>query len=209
MTAPADQPANLRRNWRSTAMWTAGIVLALSLIWFVGVAPYISGRVEKDDRPSFRIDPVQPFRLEIGRGSGWHGLDTIVIDQSGRAVLHRMKEERKENAIVQSWETATLQLPPDAVAEVLKAIETNDLMDLHRAYHANVHDGAQWVFWIKQGNREKSVYFNNSFPRPITRFAEQLDGVLARAGLDKVAWQPVPAGESRNHERELWDSIKR
>ncbi len=54
-----------------------------------------------------------------------------------------------------------------------------------------------------------SVYFDNNFPRPITRFAEQLDGLLARAGLDKANWQPVPADESPRHAVELWESIRR
>jgi hypothetical protein len=74
-------------------------------------------------------------------------------------------------------------LPPEAVAEVLKAVESNGLMGLHKAYHDdNIAAGTQWVLWIKQGEREKSVYFNNSFPRAITAFAGQLDAILARAG---------------------------
>ena len=106
------------------------------------------------------------------------------------------------------WETATLQLQADKLAEVLKAVETNDLMNLHRAYHTDVNDGTQWVLWIKQGEQEKSVYFNNSFPRRIKEFASQLDGILSVAGLSTVAWTPVPDKESRQHEKELWDSIK-
>lgn len=168
-----------------------------------------SGRVEKDDRPAFTIDHTQPFWLEFGRGSGLDGLNTVKIDQTGKVVLHRMKSDRQPNVTVLSWEVTILQLSPEAVAEVLKAVESNGLMGLHKAYHADVHDGTQWVFWAKQGEREKSVYFNNSFPRAINAFAEQLDAILARAGLDKATWRPVPEGESRQHERELWDSIRR
>jgi hypothetical protein len=181
--------------------WSLVIVLAFV---FAGC----SGRVEKDDRPAFSIDRTQPFWLEFGRGSGWQGLDTVKIDQTGKAVLHRMKSDRQQDVTVLSWEVATLQLSPEAVAEVLKAVESNGLMGLHKAYHADVHDGTQWVFWAKQGEREKSVYFDNSFPRAINAFAEQLDAILVRAGLDKATWQPVPERESRRHERELWDSIK-
>ena len=64
------------------------------------------------------------------------------------------------------------------------------------------------MFWVNQGERVKSVYFNNSFPSAIKKFAEQLDAILARAGQDKIAWQAVPVSETRQHERELWDSIK-
>jgi len=121
-----------------------------------------------------------------------------------------MKSERHKNVNVLSWEVATLQLPPEALAEVLKAVESNNLMGLHKAYYdEKIADGTQWVLWIRQGEREKSVYFNNSFPREITAFAEQMDAILSRAGLDKVVWQPVPERESRQHERELWDSIER
>jgi hypothetical protein len=160
-------------------------------------------------RPAFTIDRTQPFWLEFGRGSGWHGLETIKLDQTGRVVLHRMKSTRQDDVNVLTWEVATLQLPPMAVAEVLKAVESNGLMGLHKAYHENIADGTQWVLWIKQAEREKSVYFDNSFPATITRFAEQLDVILARAGSDKAAWKPVPERACREHEKELWDSIKR
>jgi hypothetical protein len=163
----------------------------------------------RNDRPAFTIDHTQPFWVEFGRGSGWHGLDTVKIDQTGRVVLHRMKSEHQVHVNALSWEVATLQLSPEALDEVLKAVESNKLMGLQKAYHENIADGTQWVLWIRQGEHEKSVYFDNRFPPAITRFAEQLDAVLARAGLDKAAWQPVPERESHQHERELWDSIKR
>lgn len=160
--------------------------------------------------PAFTIDSTQPFYLEFGRGSGWHGLNTVKIDQTGRVTLHRMLSEHQQGVIVQTWEVATIQLSPVAVAEVLDRVEANDLIALRKVYRRkNIADGTQWVLWIKQGDREKSVYFTNQFPSAITRFADQLDEILARAGLGSVAWQPAPGRESRQHERELWESIKR
>jgi len=161
----------------------------------------------RNDSPAFTIDRSQPFRLEFGRGSGWHGLDTVKLDQAGRVVLHRAKGE---SISVISWETATLQLSPELLAEVLKAVESNDLMTLRKKYHEeDVRDGSQWVLWIKQSEREKSVYFNNNFPRRIKAFAEELDAILVRAGSNKAVWQPAPEQDPRQHERALWDSIKR
>lgn len=182
---------------------------SLVIVIALAAAAGCSGRVETDDRPAFTIDRAQPFWLEFGRGSGWHGLDTIKIDQTGRVVLHRMKFTQRANVNNLSWEVATLQVPADVVAEVLRAVESNGLMGLHKAYHENIADGTQWVLGIKQGEREKSVYFDNRFPRAITAFAEQLDAILTRAGLDRVERQPVPERDSRKHEKELWDSIKR
>ena len=43
---------------------------------------------------------------------------------------------------------------------------------------------------------------------PETAFADQLDAILPAAGLRQLTWQPVPESEARQHERELWDSIK-
>lgn len=186
-----------RRHW---------LLIAVTLAVVGGGVYFLAVR---DDSPTFTIDHTQPFWLEFGRGSGWHGLDTIKTDQTGRAVLHRMKSERKEDGTFLSWEVATLQFSPEALAEVMKAVESNGLMGLHKEYHENIHDGTQWVLWIKQGEQEKAVYFNNNFPRRIKAFAEQFDAILARAGLAEVAWQPVPERVSRQHERELWDSIKR
>jgi len=134
-----------------------------------------------------------------------YGLETIRINQNGDAVLYREKTDGQGD----SWETGTLKLRPDELAEVLKAVDANGLMGMHRGYYADVYDGTQWVFWVQQGEREKSIYLDNNFPRQITTFAEQLDGILARSGLDKIVWQPVPAGESGLHAEELWQSIKR
>lgn len=91
-----------------------------------------SGHVERDSRPAFTIDRSQPFWLEFGRGSGWHGLDTVKLDQTGRVVLHRMKS---------TPQVATLQLSPEAVAAVLGAVESNNLTGLHKSYHEDIADG--------------------------------------------------------------------
>jgi hypothetical protein len=166
-------------------------------------------KVVKDSRPAFCIDPDRPWRLEFGRGGGWHGFDTAKLDQTGRLILHRLKSESRGNTITISWETATAELPAEAVAKVLKAVEENHLLELDKAYHAAVEDGTQWILWIRQGGREKSVYFDNHFPDSIVRFARRLDEILARSAGPNLRWRAVPAAEERKHERELWESINR
>lgn len=167
-----------------------------------------SDGAQPGDGPEVGIDRTQPFRLEFGRGSGWHGLDTVKVDQTGRVVLHRMASDGLVEAV--RWESATIQLTPEMLAEVLRAVESNALMGLRPAYHdPNVADGTQWVLWIRQGERDKSVYFNNSLPEPIIRFAVQLDAILSQAGRATAAWQPVPEDEARQHEKALWESVER
>ena len=165
-------------------------------------------KVVADDRPPVRIDPDAAWRIEFGRGSGWHGLDTVAIDRDGRLVLHRLRSERREGGTTHSWETAAARLPADAVAGVLGAAEANGLPGLSRAYHADVADGTQWVLRVRQGEREKAVYFDNHFPDPIVRFADRLDEILAGSVGPDLKWQAVPAAWSRDHERELWESIR-
>jgi hypothetical protein len=157
--------------------------------------------VVKDDRPVFRLDPGQPWRIEFGRGSGMQGLDTAKLDQDGRLVLHRQKWN--------GWQTATALLPPDVVAKVLEAVEANRLLELDKEYRANVNDGEQWVLWVQQGDREKAVYFDNHFPDAIVRFAEQFDAIVSGSVGPDLRWRAVPSIQSGDHQRELWESIRR
>ncbi len=195
--------------------WLAPKFVPLPVTVSEGYEPFGSpmshpvAKVVKDDRAPFRLDSGEPWRIEFGRGSGWHGLDTIQLDQSGRAVFHRLKYERAGDVTVLSWETATAPFPPDAVAKVLDAVRTARLVELDKAYHADVCDGTQWVLWARQGDREKVVYFDNHFPEPIVRFAEQLDAIVSGSIGPGLKWRAVPSAWSRDHERELWESIRR
>lgn len=164
--------------WRSR--W---LLIAFAVALIAGVCLL----VERNKRPTLNIDHTQPFWIEFGRGSGLNGLDTVKIDQTGKAILRKMKSTHQNL----SWEVATLQLSRGELDEVLKAVESNKLMGLQKSYHRNLADGTQWVLWIRQGKHENSVYFNNNFPGSITAFADQLDAILTRAGLEKAMWQPV------------------
>jgi hypothetical protein len=150
------------------------------------------------------LDPDLPYIIQFGRGSGWHGLDTAKIAQDGAVTLHRQLANQEGPF----WETATLKLRQESLARVLDAVEKNRLFGLRKAYHGNVADGTQWVLWLKQGDREKAVYFDNHFPPEIERFADALDTALAENGLEKAEWRYVGGADARGHERALWDSIR-
>lgn len=153
--------------------------------------------------PAIRPDPAEGWRIQFGRGSGWHGLDTVKIASDGTVVLHRLNRGER----VFQWEATSFTLPPNALAKVFASIEKNHLMDMERKYQAHVADGTQWIFWIRQQGTVKSVYFNNEFPGAIEKFADDLDQILAENGLGSAVWRSVLERE-RQHERELWDSIK-
>ena len=158
-------------------------------------------RFEKDVRPPFKLELKKPFQIEFGRGSGWHGLETIKLGNDGRVEVYRRDPDHRD-----SWVRADLTTSQNSLAEVVKAVDDCHLLSLHKGYHANVADGTQWVLWFKQGQNEKSIYFNNHFPAEIQSFAKLLDAVLSREGLDKATWQN---SAGRQHEKELWESIKR
>jgi hypothetical protein len=86
-------------------------------------------------------------------------------------------------------------------------VESDGLLRLRREYaDRSVHDGTQWVFWARQDGWERGVYCDNDFPPGLVRFGRRLDDLLA--GLD-LRWADVPPAESRQHERALWESIRR
>jgi hypothetical protein len=156
-----------------------------------------------------RIDPNEPFEIDLGRGSGWHGLNTVTIDQDGKAILYRLARGMGPfGGSYLCFETGMLQLPDESVVEVLAAVKHSGVLALNREYcRSNIADGTQWIFRVRQGDGERVVYCDNSFPRPMERFAEELDAILAENGLSGVTWHRVPR-DSNDHEKGLWASIR-
>jgi hypothetical protein len=194
--------ASFRQNWlRSRRAWAAALLVCLAGvgIWFA---------VEQWWPLPNHVEPDSPWKIEFGRGSGWRGLNTVCLTHDGVAVLHRMNHASRSTRDPY-WETTSLTLPPEAVAEVVASVEKNRLLGLQHTYRSGAHDGTQWVFRFTQGGYEKAVYFDNEFPRAIERFSADLHRVLAEHGLRSREWSRVPDGSWRRHERALWDSIRR
>ena len=149
----------------------------------------------------FVVDTSKDFHFEIGRGSGSEGLDTIAFGRDGRATLFRQQPQGK-------WQTTSLELGPEALERVFDSVRSEKVMQMPSAYHAEVIDGTQWILWITQGVHAKAVYFNNHFPKGITRLADLVDKELESAGLKSATWKSVPPMESRKHDQPLWDCIR-
>jgi hypothetical protein len=156
-----------------------------------------SRRTVSDPAGSLPFDIAQPFKIDFGRGSGMHGLDTIAIAQDGQTSLCRSLPDG-------SWEHSSLRLSPERIRAVARAVARHNLPRLARAYHANVADGTQWVLWIRQGQRQKATYFDNNFPTSIRGFSSELDRILQSAGYNTLHWQP----SKTRADKELWNSIK-
>jgi hypothetical protein len=156
-------------------------------------------RSQADTIAFFEIDTRQPFHIEFGRGSGWHGLDVIIVDQTGHVTMSRQPIRAGE-----VWTKGELSLPADLLVEIIAGVNSEKLTGLDKAYLGNVADGTQWLFYISQGANQKVVYFDNNFPGAITRFAKHLDDILDRGGMDKVTWSP--GGEEMN--KALWKRME-
>lgn len=159
-------------------------------------------RVEPASTPPFDVDTSKAFHFELGRGSGWHGLDTITFGMDGLTTLHRQSREH-------GWETASITLPPDAIRRIFTCVHDEGIMRLAAAYHADIYDGTQWILWITQADQSKAVYLNNHFPRAVRHLASKVDSELESAGLSLISWTPVPMESWRKHEKKIWDSIKK
>jgi hypothetical protein len=157
---------------------------------------------EPDTRAAFVLDPSKPFVIELGRGSGWHGLDIVKVDETGAVQLSRI--EGRPNA-----EVASLQLTKTDVATLVGLVNTNQMTSMGRTYSdPRIADGTQWVLWIEQSPSQKSIYFNNSFPSQITAYANGLDGLLQKAGLSAAKWNPSSAEQATAQQNALWAHIE-
>jgi hypothetical protein len=179
------------------------VVLAAAVAWLVvrsTVGRYPT--VVADTRPSWLFDPSRPFVVELGRGSGWHGLDVVLLDSSGTVSMTRQRISA--NGMV--WHCASATLGPAQVNRIAVSVVDLQPHTMGRSYSSDLQDGCQWVLRIEQGGREKSIYFNNSFPSPVNVFAAAIDAEIN--GLPTPpTWTPLSEGEARQRESRLWRSI--
>jgi len=162
--------------------------------------------IDMDPQRRMPFDPDKPYRLKFGRGSHKDGLQTIEIDEQGQAVLYRSAEAADGDGHRSAWETATVSIDAEAVKRMAELIRDQGLLEMNLAYRANVVDGSQWIFRLDQGDKHKSIYFENFFPESIQDFAVALDHEMEAAGADRAEWSPVPEEQEREHEQDLWES---
>lgn len=158
--------------------------------------------VTPDTRPAFILDPSNPFVIELGRGSGWNGLDIVKVQETGAVQITRFEGRPMT-------ETASLQLSSADVATLIGLVNTNHLTKMGRMYsNPHIHEGTQWVLWIEQSQSQKAIYFNNSFPNQIIEFRNGLDALLQKAGLATAKWTELPAPQADAQQKTLWARIE-
>jgi hypothetical protein len=150
-----------------------------------------------DDRAVFSMKADSSFLIELGRGSGRHGLDTISIESTGSVLIRR---RTRVELLESSFSITTAE-----IAAILDSTKLNGIMRLDREYHQkNVRDGTQWIFLAVQDDNVKSIYFNNYIPDQMTNFASDLDSILDIANR-KLNWKPADIDDVTQR---LWQSIR-
>lgn len=165
--------------------------------------------------PRMLLDTNAPFDLQFGRGSGWTGLATVSLDQLGNVTVVQFKDYDRSDKLTTTnrrarFERTQFRTSGETVQRILKLLQDEELLVRDSSYFDdNILDGSQWVFRFAQAGRVKRIYFNNSFPFFIQRFADNLDKELEEALSKDAIWEDVPRAEERKHEKILWNNTKR
>jgi hypothetical protein len=165
--------------------------------------------IDMDPQREMPFDPAQPYHLKFGRGNRTDGLDTIEIDEEGRVVLYRLKEEKDGGQTDHSWETVSLSIDAETTRRIAELIRDCGLPGMNLAYDAKVDKGSRWVFRLTQGDHQKRIDFNNYFSEAIQDFAVALDRELKQAGVEHVEWSSVSPEQAREHDKDLRESDDR
>ena len=178
------------------------------LILCIGVACFVSGCCSvRDFGPNIsHFDSAAPYRLLLGRGSGWEGLDTIEIRNDGFFIAYRRSSPGQTSG--SPWEIAKGRLPEQSIDKISRLVFGKKFFRLRNKYETDARDGVQWVVLLQQGSDRFCVYCNNQFPPAVRRLAIQIDKELTDVFAGSLVFSPVPGSEGRGHEKELWDCVK-
>ena len=151
-------------------------------------------QVVKDEGRPFIFDPLVPFVLELGVGSGWHGLNPVTINSSGEIEVYIKRIDRKR--LIQGdgkmyRMKANFRLSPEELQRVASLVIGLNLPSMHKAYRTKDADGSQWILRLTQQGRSKSVYFGNYFPAAIRTFSKEIERLVLKYE-NQVEWLEVP-----------------
>jgi hypothetical protein len=178
------------RSRRGTWLLAGTSFLVVALIFGSRISSWVYYRargveIDFDSQVPFRIDPTIPFIIELARGGGPVGMDSIWIDDTGTVNFHRLMGHPDHP------EMATLRVPLETLEQIVDAVQGNGVMHLHAAYRdRKIADGPEWRFRVQQTGRRKTVECLNFFPIEMTQFASQLDQLLLTAGSASLKWAP-------------------
>ncbi len=112
---------------------------------------------------STAISGAKDFVFVLGQGSGWHGFNTLRVNEAGKSVyvFGEGKIRRAEFTL------SAAQL--DSLQKELTAL---DVFTLSAGYLANVYDGTQWFVKVQAGGQRKAIWCDNHFPARVVQISD-------------------------------------
>jgi hypothetical protein len=155
----------------------------LLLLLALAIAGYVEGKDRTVLEPDvFPFDPSKPFRLQLARGSGYQGQNTVAVSANGYTSMHRLLGACQR-------EHTTTKLTHNQLLAIADAISRHNLPGLNTDYiDGHIKDGTQWSLSILQAGRAKHVYFSNRFTCSIWYFAIDLDDILTWSDPKTLVW---------------------
>jgi hypothetical protein len=173
----------------------------LCLLYLIGFISAISLPIGCYERTAMKLDRSKPFVVQIGRGSGRDGLETITIDTDGSVVLFRQRIETKGGDSEHRWERGAMKLTQASLSEIADAINQKNILVLNSNYiNEKIYDGNQWILKIQQDSIQKRIYCSNDFPDSIVELANTIDTLLQQNGLHDVEWKQVLGEQAGSHD---------
>ena len=142
---------------------------------------------------AFTISKDSKFSIQLGRGSGMHGLHLVKINNKGVVDFYRINGDYVQ-----------FQLTDGELNSIIDAANREKLTGMKRIYSSEILDGSQWILWIVQNGKRSATYFNNNFPQEIIKFAETVDKQL-RVNDRRLKF--TPSKSEQDHAKQIWDAI--
>ena len=126
----------------------------------------------EDETPEAFVDDAQvlageDFQFLMGEGSGRDGYDLVKLRADG-SCEYTFGEWQLQRKV---WRRAEFQVAPETVADLRRLLVEVNYFRLKRRYHADAHDGTQWLVKARAAGRAKRVYCNNHFPAKIIKLS--------------------------------------
>lgn len=156
------------------------------------------------------FDPSAPTDIWLGRGSGMFGLDVVHLSRHGELFVDRAvaaPASSPPGLPGYVHERAHLRVAASVTADARDLVRRLRVDRLRAEYRKKgMHDGTQWVLRVRQDGYDRSVVFDNRFPRAVRRFARDLDVLTGAQGVAE-AFAPLDAEAWSRTEQALWASL--
>lgn len=170
-----------RRSIRILAVFAAVVgVLLVALAVYVQMRPDSPVETAPDEQKPFQVNPADPYEVNFHAWVKPSGAGRGIIVKSHYPTVVRERGENDGQGVYADGKTVSFTLPPEALAQILKAIDDRGVMNLQGSYKLRgVTDGPQMKLFIRQGDKVKRVECSNHFPDELSGFADDLNRIVA------------------------------